>query len=44
MGQKFKQRMEWVGFKFSRANTKSNGLTLAQRIAVAHDAKRMALR
>jgi len=44
MGQKFKQRMEWVGFKFYRANTKSNGLTLAQRIAVAHDAKRMALR
>jgi hypothetical protein len=28
----------------SRSGVKSNGLTLAQRIAVAHDAKRMALR
>jgi hypothetical protein len=28
----------------SRPGAKSNGLTLAQRIAVAHDAKRMALR
>lgn len=30
--------------KFSRPGAKANGLNLAQRIAVAHDAKRMALR
>lgn len=32
------------GGLMSRPGAKSNGLTLAQRIAVAHDAKRMALR
>jgi hypothetical protein len=33
-----------LSLKASRPGSKSNGLTLAQRIAVAHDAKRMALR
>lgn len=33
-----------IGPQFSRAGAKSDGLTLAQRIAVEHDAKRMAAR